>query len=103
MLELSRARSTAVLGEQSNPLGDEGAAALAAPLHRNRALRTLDLRGCGVTGVGAALLAAALGENQVLTELKLGKGIAQRLKQQIRQALLRNQAAAHALPPPPRR
>ena len=56
----------------SNPIGDDGATALAQMLTRNKSLNTLDLENCSITKVGAIHLANALCINSSLITFKLG-------------------------------
>lgn len=87
VLDLSRARSTAVVGAQPNRLGDEGARVLADMLRGDPPLERLDLRGAGVRGRGARALAEALDANRTVYELRLGKHAPRRVKRRIAAAL----------------
>ena len=59
------------LGLALNPLGAEGALALAGGIRHNRVLYTLNLAGCGIGDDGAIAIAIALRSNQALRSLSL--------------------------------
>ncbi len=100
-LDLGYDRSTRVLGEKANHIGNIGAAAIAELLAQNPNLQTLDLSANGISDSGARLLHEALEDHPRLIELTLGQGIAKRLKQDIQNRLKRNRATHPPEPTPP--
>ncbi|MCA9069201.1 MAG: hypothetical protein KDA84_09775, partial [Planctomycetaceae bacterium] len=89
-LDLAYDRSTRVLAEEANHIGDVGAAAFAGLLRQNLTLQSLDLSSNGISDSGARLLCEALEDHPRLTELRLGRGISKRWKQDIQKHLDRN-------------
>jgi Ran GTPase-activating protein (RanGAP) involved in mRNA processing and transport len=89
-LDLGYDKSTKVLGEQPNRYGDAGAFALAELIESNSRLRRLNIRGSGVTSIGADRISMALEQNTNLTRLTLGQGISRSIKQKINSQLERN-------------
>lgn len=70
---LRHTRSLRRLGLDGNTLGDAGARMLAVALRSNAALASLDVRSCGITGLGALELAEVLDrEGCAIVELHLG-------------------------------
>ena len=55
-----------------NPIGDEGAAALAQSITKNRTITKLNLFECGITATGGAELASSLMVNSTIEELVVG-------------------------------
>ena len=61
-----------VLNINSNPIGDEGIAAIARSLD-NASISVLDVRNCNITVIGAKSLAAALKINHTLKSLAVDR------------------------------
>ncbi|QDV19189.1 Leucine Rich repeats (2 copies) [Gimesia panareensis] len=89
-LDLGYDRSTRVLGEEPNNLGDAGAAQIARLIQINRRLRSVDLTRNQITDRGARLLIAALEQNPALINLSIGKGMSSPLRSRLHELLERN-------------
>jgi Ran GTPase-activating protein (RanGAP) involved in mRNA processing and transport len=96
-LDLGCAPSTWALDERPNAVGDEGALHLASWLAQDPPLRELHLEENGLTTLSALALLAVMPRNTHLSELRLGKNIARKVRRRLNAALERN-AALH----PPR-
>lgn len=95
VLDLGCAVSAVVLAAPANRLGQFGLSAAVRLLAGNHTLRTLDLRGTGVTEIGKDEIAAALADNTSLRHLRVDGP----MHPAITQCLTRNRAL---LPEPPR-
>ena len=56
----------------SNPIGDEGAAALAQSITKNKTITSLQLSWCGITATGGAELASSVTVNSTIEWLEIG-------------------------------
>ena len=92
-LHLGFDKSTRVLGERPNRIGDGGCVALAELVTVNRSLCHLDLARNNISTSGAKLLLQSLEQNDRLTSLVLGRGISRQISRQINDVLRRNVSA----------
>lgn len=90
VVELGYDKSTPVLGESPNQIGDAGCSAIADWLVGAERLRALDLRRNGITGAGVALLVDALRSQRTLTSLRLGRGVGVVWRRRVDAMLRRN-------------
>jgi Ran GTPase-activating protein (RanGAP) involved in mRNA processing and transport len=93
-LDLGYDRSTAIVGERANAIGDEGAELLAHWLSTDPPLRRLDVQHNGLTNLGAKQLCDAAEMSEHLLVLELGKGFAHGPKRRVHERLQQNRSCA---------
>lgn len=82
-LDLSHARSTKVLGAQSNRFGERFADGVAEFLRSNPPLRRLNIQGTGISQEDRSRILSAMSENEMLFALNLDGGLSEQVKRRL--------------------